>query len=190
MNFEKHINSEKKRQPLRFLRKGRFQLKCAKCGKEILDEESSFCAYCGLPFDSKPSSIDLTTGAGILAIIAAVFSITVGVIGVTNYIASVDYYAAYGYDASTFIGFLFFSVFAFVSSPFGFAGGILALARKRFKISVLGTLIMLSSALFTFIVVWRYEYGFSDSILLAGIPIAALSIASAVFSVKSKTAFA
>jgi len=164
-------------------------LKCPKCDKESLDEESSFCAYCGAPFDSKPNSIDLTTGAGILAILAAVFAVAVGFIGVENYISSVAYYSTY-YDASTFVGFLWFSIFAFVSSPFGFAGGILTLTRKRFKISVLGTLIMLVSGVFTFIVVWQYQYGFSGVILLAGIPIAALSVISAVFVVKSKTAFA
>ena len=165
------------------------QLKCAKCGKEILDEESSFCAYCGIPFDSGLKSSDLTTGAGVLAIIAAAFSIAVGAIGVVNYLSYIDIYASYGYDASTFIGFLVFGVFAFISSIFGVAGGILALTKKRFKLSVLGILVMLASALFTLIAVWYYQYGFSEGILLSGISIAAFSIASAVFVFKSKTKF-
>lgn len=164
-------------------------MKCAKCGKEILDEESGFCAYCGIPFDSKLKSSDLTIGAGVLAIIAAAFSMAVGAIGLVNYTSYINYYASYGYDASTFIGFLVFGVFAFISSPFGFAGGILSLTRKRFKISVLGMLVMLASALFTLIAVWHYQYNFSEGILLSGISIAAFSIASAVFVFKSKTEF-
>ena len=66
-------------------KKGANVLSCANCGKEILDKESSFCAYCGTRFDSKPLGSDLTTGAGILAIIAATFSIGVGVLGIIYY---------------------------------------------------------------------------------------------------------
>ena len=164
-------------------------MKCTKCGKEILDEESSFCAYCGSPFDSKLKTSDLTTGAGILAIIAAAFSIAVGAIGVVNYLSYVSYYVSYGVDTSAFTGFLLFAGFAFIASIFGFAGGILALTRKRFKISILGMLVMYASALFTLVTVWHYQYNFSDGILLSGIPIAALSIVSTVFVFKSKTKF-
>jgi hypothetical protein len=80
-----------------------------------------------------------------------------------------------------------FGIFAFIASVFGFAGGILALTRKRVKISVLGTIIMFASVLFTFVAVWYYEYGFSEGILLSGTSIAALSIASAILVVNSKT---
>jgi hypothetical protein len=165
-------------------------MNCAKCGKEILDKESSFCAYCGTPFDSKPKSTDLVTGAGILAIIAAVFSIAVGAIGVVSYQTYVDYYTSYGYDTSSFIGFVYLGIFSFISAVFGGAGGMLVLARKRFKVSVVGILVMLASAVFTFITVWQYDFGFTDSILLSGISVGALSIASAVFAIKSKSEFA
>lgn len=163
-------------------------MNCAKCGKEILDKESSFCAYCGSPFDSKPKSADLVTGAGILAIIAAIFSIAVGVIGVVSYQTYVDYYPSY--DPSTFIGFVYLGIFSVIASVFGGAGGMLVLSRKRFKVSVVGILVMLASAVFTFIIVWQYGYGFTDSILLSGISVGALSIASAVFAIKSKSEFA
>ena len=164
-------------------------MKCAKCGKEILDEESSFCAYCGNPFDSKVKSADLTTGAGILATIAGTFSAAVGTIGIVTYHSSVSYYASLGYDISTYMGFLLLGVFALISSVFGVAGGMLALTRKRFKFSVLGMLVMYASALFTLITVWYYQYNFSEGILLSAISIAAFSIVSAVFVVKSKTEF-
>jgi hypothetical protein len=170
-------------------KKGASVLSCAKCGKEILDKESSFCAYCGVRFDSKPLSSDLTTGAGILAIIAATFSIAVGVFGIIYYQSYVAYYTSYGLDSSGSVGFLFFLSFAFVSSGFGFAGGTLALAKKRFKFSVIGIILMLASALFTFIALWRYQYGYPEGILLSGISIGAFSLISALFVLRSKSEF-
>lgn len=164
-------------------------LSCAKCGKEILDKESSFCAYCGVRFDSKPQSSDLTTGAGILAIIAATFSIVVGVFGIIYYQSYVAYYASVAGDSSGSIGFLFFLSFAFVSSGFGFAGGMLALTKTRFKFSVIGILLMLASTLFTFITLWQYQYGYLEVILLSGISIGAFSLTSALFVVRSKSEF-
>ena len=162
---------------------------CAKCGKEILDKESSFCAYCGTRFDSKPRSSDLTTCAGILAIIAATFSIAVGVLGISYYQSYIIYYSTYGVDSSGSIGFLFFLNFAFVSSGFGFVGGTFALAKKRLKLSVIGILLMLASAIFTFIVLWYYQYGYPDGILLPEISISAFSLASAIFMGRSKSEF-
>ena len=170
-------------------KKGASIVSCAKCGKEILDKESSFCAYCGTRFDSKPLGSDLTTGAGILAIIAATFSIVVGVLGITYYQSYLAYYTAYSLDSSGSIGFLFFLSFAFVSSGFGFAGGTLALAKKRFKLSVIGIILMLASALFTFIALWRYQLGYPEGILLSGIPIGAFSLISALFVLRSKFEF-
>jgi hypothetical protein len=116
-------------------------------------------------------------------------AVAAGAIGVVNYLSYVDYYTTYGYDTSLFIGFLFFGVFAFISSIFGFTGGVLALTRKRLKISVIGILVMLASALFILITVWYYQYNFSEGILLSAISIGAFSIASAILVVKSKNAF-
>jgi hypothetical protein len=170
-------------------KKGANVSSCAKCGKEILDKESSFCAYCGTRFDSKPLSSDLTIGAGILAIIAATFSIVVGVLGIMYYQSYIAYYTSYGLDSSSSIGFLFILSFAFVSSTFGFVGGTLALVKKRFKFSVIGILLMFASAIFTFIALWHYQYGYPEGILLSGISISVFSLASAIFVVKSKSEF-
>jgi hypothetical protein len=164
-------------------------MNCSKCGKEILDEKSSFCAYCGIPLDSEHGNTDFVTGAGIMAIVAAASSITICAIGIAFYQSYSAYYATYGLDASGSVGFLLFAGFALVSSIFGFAGGVLSLAKKRFSLAVLGTILMLASAIFTFTAVWRYGYGFGEGILLAGIPTLALSVMSTVFLVKSKTAF-
>jgi DNA-directed RNA polymerase subunit RPC12/RpoP len=64
-------------------------LNCADCGKEIIDEDSSFCAYCGNPFESKKNKTELLGGAAILIIIAATFTLALGVIGLMNYQATV-----------------------------------------------------------------------------------------------------
>lgn len=164
-------------------------MNCTKCGKEIQDKKSSFCAYCGVPFDSQPKK-ELTVAAGILAIIAAAFSAAVGTIGVVYHQSYIDYYTSYGADTSGSIGFLLFATYAFIASAFGFASGMLTLTKKRFKLSVAGSIIMLASALFTLIVVRQFEYGFTEGILLSGVSIGAFSIISAVFTIKSKTDFA
>ena len=164
-------------------------MNCSKCGKEIIDEKSSFCAYCGTPLDSEDKGSDFVAPAGILAIIAAAFSITAGFIGITYYQSHITYYTSYGYDTSGAVGFLLFGGFAFVSSVFGFVGGVLSLARKRFKLALLGTVLMVASAAFIFVAVWGYGYGYGEYILFSGIPTLALSLMSTFFLVRSKSAF-
>jgi hypothetical protein len=162
---------------------------CAECGKPILDKESSFCAYCGVSFDSKPISSGLTNEAAILSIVAAVFSVAAGVIGLNYYQSYVTYYTVYGMDTSGSFGFLLFSSFAFVAAAVGFAGGMLALAKKRLKVIVTGMLVMLVSPVFTFVALWHFSYGFLESLLLPEISIIAFSITSIVFIVKSRANF-
>jgi hypothetical protein len=163
-------------------------LNCNNCGKEITDEKSSFCAYCGIPLKSKPKK-ELTTTAGTLALIAASFSTAIGTIGAVSYQSYVNYYAAYGYDTSGAIGFLFLAAFAFPAAAFGFAAGILTLTRKRLKLAIIGTILMIASTIFTLIATWYYNYGYTEGILLATIPPGALSIISTIFIIKSKTEF-
>jgi hypothetical protein len=162
---------------------------CAECGKPILDKESSFCAYCGFSFDSKPISSGLTNGAAILAIVAAVFSVAAGVSGLNYYQSYVAYYTAYGMDAYGSIGFLLLASFAFVAAAIGFVVGMLALAKKRLKLIVTGMLVMLASAVFTFVALWHFGYGFIDTFLLPEISIIAFSIISIVFTFKSRADF-
>jgi ribosomal protein L37E len=162
---------------------------CAKCGKPILDKESTFCAYCGVSFDSKPRSSGLTGASGILAIIAAVFSVVIGVMGINYYQQYVAYYAQLGMDTSGSLGFLLFASFAFVAAAIGFAGGMLAMGKKRLMFSVTCMLVLLASGIFTFVCLWHFGYGFIETLLLPGISILALSIVGAVFALKSKANF-
>ena len=162
---------------------------CAECGKPILDKQSSFCAYCGISFDSKPISSGLTNQAAILAIVAAVFSVAAGVSGLNYYQSYVRYYTTYGMNTSGSIGFLLFASFAFVAAAIGFVGGMLALAKKRLKVIVTGMLVMLASAVFTFVALWHFGYGFLETLLLPEISIIAFSITSIFFTVKSRADF-
>lgn len=168
-------------------------MNCANCGKEIQDEKSSFCAYCGTPLNSKPKK-ELTTAAGTLTLIAASLSAAVGTIGAVSYpayLALCEYYAAYptsGYTTDKAIGFLLLGAFAFIAAAFGFAAGILTLTRKRLKLSVIGPILMVASTIFT-LVTGLYNYGYTEGILLATIPTGALSIISIIFIIKSKTEF-
>ncbi len=86
-------------------------MNCPKCGKEALDTESSYCAYCGVPFSSKLRNSELTTGAGILALIAATFSGALGTIGLNAYQSYISYYSAFAADTSNALGFLSFGAF-------------------------------------------------------------------------------
>ncbi|MCW4007108.1 MAG: zinc-ribbon domain-containing protein [Candidatus Bathyarchaeota archaeon] len=163
-------------------------MNCSKCGKKILDENSSFCAYCGVPLDSESRSSD-SIAPGILAIVAAAFSIAAAAIGINNYQTYIAYYSQYGYTAAEFLGFLLFGIFALVASIFGFAAGVLSLAKKRFKFAVLGTVLLVASAVFSLAVIWRYGYGYGEYIMLSVFPTLALSLISTFFLVKSKSAF-
>jgi len=156
---------------------------------EVLDERSNFCAQCGNPFHSEDKGSDFVIAAGILAIIAAAFSITAGAIGITDYYSYATYYASVGRDMSVLMGFLLFGSFAFGSSVFGFAGGVVSLERKRFRLAVLGTVLVAASTVFTFVIVGRYGYGMGYGLLLSGIPPIALSLTSTFFLIMSKAAF-
>jgi uncharacterized membrane protein (DUF485 family) len=84
---------------------------------------------------------------------------------------------------------LYFSSFAFAAAAIGLAGGTLALARKRLMVATSGILVMLASALFTFVALWSFGYGFLETLLLPGISIIAFSIISVIFAIKSRTDF-
>ncbi len=132
---------------------------------------------------------DFLSNSGILAVIAASFSITSGTVGLLTYQSYIAYLSYYDVDTSAAIGFLLFAVFAFAASIFGFAAAMFSFTRKRFNLAVFGTLLMCASAVFTFIAVWQYGLGFSDGILVSTVPTLALALTSTILLVKSKNAF-
>jgi ribosomal protein L37E len=164
-------------------------LNCEKCGKQVLDEKSSFCAYCGTPLGSSSKTSDHNSNAGILAFIASTLILSLGFLGIAYYQSYVTYYTAYGYDTSDAIGFMIFAAFAFVSSTVGFVAALSSLKRKHFNLAVIGNMLLITSVICTFIIVWRYNLGFADGIITTGIPTLALSLAAIFSLLKSKNMF-
>ena len=164
-------------------------MNCAKCGKEILIEESSFCAYCGNAFESKPNNSNLLVGSGILAIIAGAFSAAIGTIGIYTYLSAVAYFSAQGGDTQVYTGFLFLGIFAAVAAALCLSGGMLALSKKHFKISVLGPVLALASSIFTLAIVQLFGYGYTDVIILIEISVMIFSIISTTLLTKTRTEF-
>ena len=164
-------------------------MNCPNCGKEILDEDASFCPKCGEslePIDeTKQKRTDLVLAAAILSIIAAAFSAGLGYISVYQYVTLVSYYGS-----SILLGFLILGILGIVASAFGLAGGMFMLKRKRFKVSILGVILLLVSVVGNYITLQHYQYGFTEIMLLSQISIIIFSILSGVFIFTSKTEFA
>ena len=164
-------------------------LNCAECGKEIVDETSSFCAYCGNPFDSKKNKSELISSAAILLIIAATFTAAMGIIGLINYLATLDYVSQVGGDISVYLGFLIFGIFNVIACIPGLIGGLCTLFKKRYKFSLISAIVVLASALVTFMIIEYYAYGYADSVLILEISILVFSFLSIFLINKSKMEF-
>ena len=175
-------------------------LECSKCGKEIIDENSSYCAYCGNPFDSTKQIRTLSISAGIFLIISSVFSLVLGFIGLLNYFvapetyaANAQYYASIGLTEADFLanylGFLFFGILTVAVFVPGFIGGTSTLFNKNYKLSLTSTIIVFCASIASLIIIWFYGYGYSDAVLFSEIPILVFSILSTFLVIKSKREF-
>jgi predicted nucleic acid-binding Zn ribbon protein len=163
-------------------------LNCPNCGKEILDEDATFCPKCGEPLEPEDEmqqkSTDLVLAAALLSIIAAAFSSGLGYISTYQYVSLLSYY---GHDLLQ--GFLILGVFGIVASAFGLVGGTFMLKRKRIKVSMLGVILLLVSVLVSYITIQHYQYGFTDILLFSEISIFIFSILSGVLVFSSKAEF-
>jgi predicted nucleic acid-binding Zn ribbon protein len=163
-------------------------LNCPNCGKEILDEDATFCPKCGEPLEPEDEMqqerTDLVLAAGILTIIAATFSSGLGYISIYQYVSLLSYY-----DQSLLQGFLILGVSGIMASAFGLAGGVFMLQRKRIKVSMLGVILLLVSVVVNYITIQHYQYGFTEIILFSEISIFIFSILSGVLVFTSKAEF-
>jgi cation transport ATPase len=163
-------------------------LNCPNCGKEILDEDASFCPKCGEPlepeYEIQQKSTDLVLAAAMLTIITAAFCSGLAYISLYQYVSLLSYY---GHDLLQ--GFLILGVFSIVASAFGLAGGTFMLKRKRIKVSMLGVILLVVSVLVNYIVIQYYQYGFTDILLFSEIAIFIFSILSGVLIFASKAEF-
>jgi cation transport ATPase len=163
-------------------------LNCPNCGKEILDEDASFCPRCGEPLEAEDEiqqkQTDLVLAAAILSIIAAAFSSGLGYIAIYQYVSLLSYYGH-----SLLQGFLILGVFDIVAAAFALAGGIFMLKRRHIKVSILGVILIVVSVFVTYVTIQHYQYGFMDILLFSEISILIFSILSGVLVFTSKDEF-
>lgn len=175
-------------------------MECSKCGKEIIDEKSSYCAYCGNPFDSTEKKVKLSNNSAIFLIFSSVFSLVLGVIGLLNYLAApanyaanAQYYASIGVTEADFLanyfGFLLFGILNVAVFVPGFIGGTSTLFKKNYKLSLISAIIVFGISIASLIVIWFYGYGYSDIVLFSEIPILIFSVLSIFLMIKSKQEF-
>ena len=170
------------------MRKVEWILNCPNCGKEILDEDAPFCPSCGNSLELKAKRPDFLLAAGILTIIAAAFSAGLGYIALYQYNSLISYYGAE--LASEFLGFLIFGITDIVVSAIAIAGAVFMLKRKNIIFSMMGIILLLVAVIVTYVVVYQYNYGFTDTMLLSEISIMIFSIVSIISVLSSKKEFA
>jgi len=156
-------------------------LHCPNCGKEIKDEDALYCPYCSKKIEEiSLKRTGFPIAGGILAIIGACISIFLGVGGIIiswhRY-----FYEGIGYP------FLFLGLVGVLAFVFGAIGGITALKRKDFVLSVIGACFLLFQSIVT-ILAFGSEHVWEGA-LVYGTPMLVLSILSLVFIVVSKEEF-
>lgn len=163
-------------------------MKCPNCGKEILDEDATFCPKCGssLEIQSKESKgSDLVLAAAILTIVAAAFSAGLGYGAIDQYTSVVSYYSSLGSTVPPeYLGYLTVGILTIVAGAVAIAGAILMLKRKLIIISILGAIIPLVTVFAPYIVIEAYQYGIVE------ISIIIFTILSGIFVVTSRKEFA
>lgn len=116
---------------------------------------------------------------GVLAIIVSVMCILLGLMIMRNLVVnySFQYYAS---DNSYLFGIVLVGVFAIVAFYFGLTGGIMALRKQNFALSVVGTCFPVTESLVILDVLFTHEH--AESIGLAFVfPLLFLSAASLIF---------
>lgn len=173
-------------------------MNCPNCGKEILYEDATFCPKCGeslAPEDEiQQKRTDLVLAAAILTIIAAAFSAGLGYIALYQY----NYwFSIYGSSSPPqILGFLIFGIVDIIASAFAIAGATFMLKRKFIILSMLGVILLLVSAVVTYITIDQNDLlepmtalGFTDTMLFSEVSIIIFAILSGILVLKSKTEF-
>jgi hypothetical protein len=160
-------------------------LNCPNCGEEVRDEDALFCPYCAnrLTLARKRSGFQIA--AGVLTIIGACISISIGLlwlVAFAMYFRTYPFYTPTSYFLATGI----FNVFAFA---FGLMSGIFTLRRKHFALSMIGVSLVLVSG---FVIIRSLEvmgYEALMGYLVFGVPIVILSLLGLIFAAISRNEF-
>ena len=174
-------------------------LNCPNCGKEILDEDATFCPKCGNTLETQSKGSDLVLAAAILTIIGAAFSAGLGYIAIYRYNYLVfTYFPSQGIPVPPeVLGFLIFGIPSIIASAFAIAGATFMLKRKFITLSMLGIILQLVSVVVTYITIYQNNLldpitalGFTGTLLLSQISIIIFSILSTILVYKSRDEFA
>ena len=163
-------------------------LKCPHCGKEIVDEDVSFCPKCGKSLEVKQRRTELVFAAAMLTIISSAFSAGLAYLAFDRYLLWIPY-TEY---ANLIPGFLIVGILSIVASVLGIVASIFMLKRKNVNFSMLGVIFLLISAFGNYITLYYYgyiQYGFTEIALFCEITIFIFSILSGVFVTSSKAEF-
>lgn len=107
---------------------------CRKCGRSV-PEDSVYCPYCG--FGIKPSARTIqVSAAGTLIIVAAVASLVFLILSLRALWMLYRWYPP-GVANSWWAYNQGLAVFSFAGSLFGFVSGLLALARRNYRITLI-----------------------------------------------------
>lgn len=156
-------------------------MNCPNCGKEILDEQATYCPYCAKPLiPPAPAAKTMKrTGfpiaAGILTILAACVSFIIGFLfGFTGIIA-----------------FLILGILDILAFAFGLTGGMFSLERTHFPLVIFGISFLLSSMVVSIILLRATAFAaFQWGVwFLFSLPIIILSILGLIFAAISKREF-
>jgi len=159
-------------------------LNCPNCGKEILDEDATFCPKCGKPLEMQQKGSDLVLAAAILTIVAAAFSAGLGYGTIDQYTSAASYFSSIGSTLPPeYLRYLIVGILTIIAGAIAIAGAILMLKRKLIIISILGAIIPLVTVFAPYIIAQPYQYGIVE------ISIIIFAILSGIFVVTSRDEF-
>ena len=176
-------------------------LNCPYCDTEIVNEDAIVCPKCGESLasegelvpnspDAPETRTDLLLVAGILTIIAAAFTSSMGYLAIDQYnvaLSDLSFYA--GATASDFLGFLILGILRIIASAVALIGSIFILLKKRFKISILGAVFPIVSVLGTYIIIQQYKYAYITILVFSDLPALILAIFGMILVLRSKVEF-
>ncbi len=162
-------------------------LNCPKCGKEIKDENAIYCPHCSKRLvESASRKTGFPIASDVLVIIAACFSIAPAKFGwdrVRYWLVTPPRYYNEYYATADYL-MLAAGIAGFV---LGLVGGIVALKRRKFALSIVGSAILTFSGLLVTI-----AFGINDLArfaVLFGMPIFIPGLLSLILTAISKNEF-
>lgn len=158
-------------------------VRCPKCGSEVF-QEAVFCPYCGALIKGVPlRRLVFPTVAGVLEIIAVVFSLQIGLDGIVASQYAVQYSPAQEFA----LGLL--AVFGLAGFALGLTSAVFTLMREHFGIAIGGMLLVIFSGSFYIFASSTIPGWGLDNGVIVGAPIILLALLSLTFTAISKEEF-